>query len=123
MSYEDRRRKIGLPTLAYRIVRGDMIEVFKMLHGLYDSDGCPNLPLTTYKVTRGHNFKLKKKTVKKTARLHSFTVRVVELWNNLSSEVVNSPNVNVFKNRLDKYWKSEELVFDFKAVITRTRKP
>ncbi len=121
-SYEERLRKIGLPTLAYRRVRGDMIEVYKILHGLYDYDGCPNLPLATYNVTRGHNLKLKK-TVNKTARLHSFTVRVVELWNNLPSEVVNSPNVNVFKGRLDKHWKSEDLVFDFKAVINRSRKP
>ena len=57
MSYEGRLRKIGLPTLAYRRVRGDMIEVYKRLHGLYDIDGCPNLHLATYKVrpTRGHN--------------------------------------------------------------------
>ena len=80
MSYEQRLRKIGLPTLAYRRVRGDMIEVYKMLHGLYDIDGCPNLDLATYKVTvRGHNLKLKKKSANKTARLHFFTVRIVEL--------------------------------------------
>ena len=124
MSYEQRLRKIGLPTLAYRRVRGDMIEVYKMLHGLYDIDGCLNLHLATYKVTRGHNLKLKKKSANKTARLHFFTVRIVELWNGLPSEVVNSPSVNAFKNRLDKFWKTQDLVLDFKAVInTRNRRP
>ena len=36
LSYEDRLRTIKLPTLAYRKYRGDMIEVFKVTHSIYD---------------------------------------------------------------------------------------
>ena len=36
MSYPDRPRKLKLPTLAYRRIRGDMIEIYKLLHGQYD---------------------------------------------------------------------------------------
>ena len=29
------------------------------------------------------------------------------MWNSLPNNVVNAPSVNAFKNRLDKYWKSD----------------
>ena len=38
LSYEDRLRKLKLPTLAYRRSRGDMIELYKILTGKYDED-------------------------------------------------------------------------------------
>ena len=37
LSYEARLRLVGLPNLAYRRYRGDMIEMFKLTHGLYDT--------------------------------------------------------------------------------------
>ena len=36
MSYQERLQTLELPTLQYRRYRGDMIEVFKITHGLYD---------------------------------------------------------------------------------------
>ena len=38
LSYKERLRRLRLPTLSYRRYRGDMIEVFKITHGLYDGD-------------------------------------------------------------------------------------
>ena len=38
MSYPDRLRKLKLPTIAYRRIRGDMKEIYKLLHGKYDSN-------------------------------------------------------------------------------------
>ena len=38
ISYEERLQRLKLPTLAYRRTRSDMIEVYKLLHGKYDSD-------------------------------------------------------------------------------------
>ena len=35
-SYTDRPVHLGLPTLKYRRLRGDMIEVFKMIKHIYD---------------------------------------------------------------------------------------
>jgi len=37
LEYEDRLRKLKLPTLVYRRLRGDMIETFKVLNGIYDN--------------------------------------------------------------------------------------
>ena len=45
LTYEKRLRKLKLPTLVYRKIRGDMIEVFKMLHGFYDTKASPSLSI------------------------------------------------------------------------------
>ena len=36
LNYEERLRKLKLPTLGYRRVRGDMIEMYKIIKGKYD---------------------------------------------------------------------------------------
>ena len=45
LSYEDRLRKLQLPTLRYRRLPGDIIEVFKILKGKYDKTVTDFLPL------------------------------------------------------------------------------
>ena len=56
LSYEERLRKLDLPTLAYRRLRGAMIEVFKIFN-IYDKNLVPNLQLIESQ-TRGHDKKL-----------------------------------------------------------------
>ena len=36
LSHPERLKKLGLPTLAYRRIRGDMIEVYKIIKRCYD---------------------------------------------------------------------------------------
>jgi hypothetical protein len=38
LSYEEHLRKLELPTLSYRQLRGDMIEVYKIIQGNYDPE-------------------------------------------------------------------------------------
>jgi hypothetical protein len=38
LSYEERLRKLELPTLSYRRLRGDMIEVYQIIQGHYDPE-------------------------------------------------------------------------------------
>jgi hypothetical protein len=40
MEYNERLKKLKMPTLKYRRMRGDMIEVFQIINDIYD-------PLTT----------------------------------------------------------------------------
>ena len=40
---------------------------------------------------------------------------MVNLGNFLPEYVVNAPSVDSFKNRLDKQWSNEEIVYDYKA--------
>ena len=55
--------------------------------------------------TRGHQLTLKKSQVNGRLSQSSFCYRVVDLCNRLTTDVVSTPYVNVFKNRLDKLWK------------------
>ena len=38
MSYEERLIQLKIPTLAYRRIRGDMIEVYKIMNEIYDKN-------------------------------------------------------------------------------------
>ena len=62
LSYEDRLKKLGIPTLKYRRLRGDLIEVFKITTNKDNNDNCT---LTLHKdlETRGNIYKLYQKHV------------------------------------------------------------
>ena len=62
LSYEDRLRKLKLPSLSYRRLRGDMIEVFKITHEIYDPVSTKSLFEFAVGSTRTNGFKIVKKT-------------------------------------------------------------
>ena len=43
LTYIERLKLVKLPSLPYRRLRGDMIEVFKIIHNLYDIESSPKL--------------------------------------------------------------------------------
>ncbi|CAG2249633.1 unnamed protein product [Mytilus edulis] len=88
LNYEDRLRSLGLPTLEYRRDRNDMIQVYKALHGIDDIDWMRLFTLAPSNNTRGHSLKLLKKQCKTTHRLNTFSIRVVDQWNNLCASEV-----------------------------------
>ena len=45
-------------------------------------------------------------------RKYSFTNRVIPIWNSLSNNVVSADTVNTFKNRLDKFWSNQDVLYD-----------
>ena len=61
-SYIERLKVLNLPTLKYRRYRGDMIELFKILKGIYDPSCVPQFDLVQLSEenirTRGNNYKL-----------------------------------------------------------------
>ena len=103
MTYEERLEYLRLPSLEYRRFRGDMIEVYKVLHKIYDYSTTNNL-LAPHgnDITRGHEFKLYKRDFKTTLAQQFFTNRIINAWNNLPDEAVNAKSLNAFKNILDK---------------------
>jgi len=114
LSYPERVKKIRLPTLAYRRIRGDMIEVYNIIKGCYDREASSFLKLMSETglrfSSRINSNKIVHQHVKsnKTKRKYTFTLRVSRRWNKLPDTVVNTPTLNTctFKNRLDRYWKN-----------------
>ena len=119
LSYEDRLKTLKLPTLKYRRIRGDLIEVFKIVTS---KDNNSNSILITHKgpATRGNNFKLYQKHIKYDLRKYFFTNRVVALWNSLPDYVVSSGSMNIFKNCLDKFLQNQSVLYDWEADICGT---
>jgi hypothetical protein len=117
LPYSHRLQVLKLPTLKYRRIRGDMIETYKMLSGTYDQEACPTLQRAIYGSTRGHSMKLFKMHAVKNVRKDYFSVRIVDTWNSLPDYVIQSTNINMFKDRLDKHWSNQELITDYKASI------
>jgi len=39
------RRALDLPTLKFRRLRGDMIETYRVLSGIYDTSVAPEIPI------------------------------------------------------------------------------
>ena len=124
--YEEILQILKLPTLAYRRTRGDMIEIYKLLHGKYDSDVSNTVKLhkdsDTREGTRGHSLKLFIEHAYTNVRKESFSLRVTRLWNDLSEVVVTAPSVNSFKNRLDRHWSTEEFLYNYKAALPGSRR-
>jgi len=117
LPYKERLKFLNLPTLKFRRVRGDMIEVYKILSGVYNSNIAPNLVRSTDIRTRGNSLKLSHTRSHYDLRKHSFCSRVVGVWNSLPDNVVNVLSVNSFKNALDKLWVKEEMYFDIDASL------
>ena len=96
LSYTERLRILDLPTLEYRRLRADMIQVYKSLHG-YDQCSDTTLLILSKTAPRGNQLKLYKQSSKTELRKNSSSVRVVGPWKSLPDEVVTAPSVNSFK--------------------------
>ena len=109
LTYSGRLSKRKLPSLLYSRIKGDIIEVNKILN-YYD-------PITTKSLltlsnnpyhTRTNSMKLGKPGFDTKKFQFFFTNRIINLWNKLPSNTVTSESLNTFKNNIDKnlkrYW-------------------
>jgi len=64
ISYPDHLKVCKLTTLHYRQIRGDMIEVYKIVSGKYDSAISPTLIISDTHKTRGNDLRLQKSCLK-----------------------------------------------------------
>jgi hypothetical protein len=116
LEYPERLRKLKLPTLSYRRTRGDMIELYKITQGIYDKDVCAFITLQKdlpdRSSARGNSRRIVQHRCKSPLRSNSFAVRSAPIWNSLPDHVVTAPKINTFKNRLDRFWDDQDLMYD-----------
>ena len=120
LSYTERLKELDLHTLKYRRIRGDMIEIFKIIHQKYDASCSTMLQFNNRVDTRGNQYKLLNKSFRYDLGKYSFTARTIDTWNSLPNKIVHAESVNTFKTRLDKYWRDQPLLYDFKAELAGT---
>ena len=118
--YEDRLRRLDLPTLVYRRARGDMIQVYKHFH-TYDQDLLPNIFRRQIYGTRNHDYKLvwrKPKDGIRGPQANSFYYRIMQTWNDLPANVVKAQSINEFKNLLDDAWNDSPAKYNPKPMMS-----
>ena len=106
LSYEERMKKLKIPSQAYRRLRGDLIESYKILHKKYDPKTTNSLLTISAntKNTRSNTIKLTKPSFNAQPYQMFFTNRVINHWNSLPEEIVTARSLNVFKNKIDKHF-------------------
>ena len=107
LTYEDRLTEMELPTLQSRRERGDLVMMYKIISGKEKID-IENLVVLSEnrdsnRKTRGHSKKIEKSHCTGDVKKYSFPHKTVDIWNELSEEVVTSASIHVFKERLDRY--------------------
>ena len=103
--YSVRLSKTKLLSLEMRRLRSDLIEVFKIMHNLEVVKREDFFQLRTATGRRGHSLTILKQHCRLNVRKYFFTHRVVDTWNKLSEDTVNSKTVNSFKNQIDPSFK------------------
>jgi ribonuclease P/MRP protein subunit RPP40 len=104
-SYEQRLVCLNLSTLEKRRFRADLIEVWRIVHGLegISEEKFFVRALEGNPSTRGHSFKFFKNRFNTDLGKYSFKNRIITEWNLLPKEAVITEGINSFKRYVDKY--------------------
>lgn len=93
-----------LTTLEHRRKNGDMIGVYKYMHGNFDPK-LPKFTLSSMKALHGNSLKFQKDRFRLNVGENFFTSASF-VWNGLPDKIFTVPSVNTFKNTLDNHhWK------------------
>jgi ribonuclease P/MRP protein subunit RPP40 len=127
LEYEERLRMLNLASLEVRRLRGDLIQVFKILKG-FDSVELSSLLtvdslISTGPVSsiRGHQMRIRNETVLHClSRKNFFSNRVAFAWNSLPIRCVESVTINQFKASIDNtdIFILEKILVDMKKIKT-----
>ena len=103
-SYDELLEALDLSSIFYRRRRGDMIQVYQILHGGVNMTLEEFFILAASERTRGHPWKLKKPRAESRPQRQTLSVRIINDWNSLPPSVVNVSSLNQFKSKLDAHW-------------------
>ena len=104
-TYEEKLHECKLTTLQDRRIRGDLIQVWKLLHGKQDVDASIwfHSSLANVRDTRrSAEYMLVKPRFNGDIRKNFFSVRVIDRWNILPYNVKCVDSIDIFKERYDK---------------------
>ena len=107
LTYPERLKKLDIPTLRYRRIRGDMIQMYKLICkpkvGAYDCS-LPSLFEKFPRDLRDHDKKLVYESHRLDIRKYSFQDQ--KHW-----IVIDSESIISFEKNLDKHWGKHEIYF------------
>ena len=74
-----------------------MIETYKIVSGMYDITATPYLQACKQKITKGHSLKLAKSYSRLNVRNNFFSLRITNLWNGLTENIVTALSLKDLK--------------------------
>jgi len=83
--------------------------------GKYDPPVLIQIPTAEVSFTRGNKYKIFKDSFRIDIRKYSFSSRIVNIWNSLPGYVVDVDSVDLFKTRLDNFWRCQDVVYNWTA--------
>ena len=101
LDYEARLKHIGMYSIKGRLLRIDLVKVWKAFNAEVDVGVCQVFERSRYERTRGHRFKLVVPTCRSELRRRMFAVRCVSKWNSLPARVAEASTIDSFKKGVD----------------------
>ena len=101
LPYLRRLQHLKLWTIEEQRVCADLIEVYRIIHGISSVSFDIFFEYNNYGATRGHLLKLTKRRASTELRHHFFSERVINIWNSLDNRTVTSGSINFFKGNLE----------------------
>lgn len=111
LPYAERLRRLALPSLEFRRLFCDMVQVYKHIH-IYDSKTTPKKFIKRTRPCRKHIHELQMNFPDdgvRGAQSKSFFYRTISTWNALPKYVAEASSIKSFKNNLNKAWANHEL--------------
>ena len=102
ISYEDRLRELGLYSVSGRLLRADLIKIWKLLKFENHEELSQLFQVSRVESTRGHNLRLIMPICRTEIMRRSLMARRVLLWNRLPANVVEASTLGCFKGGLDR---------------------
>ena len=103
LEYVARLRDLGLYSVSGRLLRADLLKIWKILHCGQDSELAELFEVCVTSRTRGHSLKLVMPACRSETFRRGFGVRRVLLWNSLPAAVVELDSIAGFKKGLDRF--------------------
>ena len=100
LEYSERLRKLDLFSIQGRLLRADLLLVWKIIHKKSALKSDHLFQLIPDRSTRGHKFKIFVQRARLEHRRRFFSLRVIKCWNSLSRKTVEAETIEAFKRCL-----------------------
>ena len=117
---------LGITRAAYSIIlqimrRYDWSICYKLISGKYDKQSSliksKSNEIAERSSSRRNSQQLYIQRARLDIRKYSFGVRTAQIWNSLPDEVITATSLNSFKNKLDKLWKNQDILYNYKEKL------